>query len=82
MTSPDPLGALLMTGAGIAWGVYSLRGRAAANPLSTTAINFLTCIPLCLLTSLFFLHQFHLTTMGIAWAVVSGAIASGRGRSS
>ena len=74
VTSPDPLGALLMTGAGIAWGVYSLRGRAAANPLSTTAINFLTCIPLCLLMSLFFLHQFHLTSMGIAWAVVSGAI--------
>jgi drug/metabolite transporter (DMT)-like permease len=68
-----------MAGAGIAWGIYSLRGRGVANPLSSTANNFLFSIPLCGATSLVFMHQFHLTAMGVAWAFASGAIASGLG---
>lgn len=36
LAAPDPLGALLMTLAGIAWGIYSLRGRNAADPLAST----------------------------------------------
>ncbi|MDI1429808.1 DMT family transporter [Polyangium sorediatum] len=30
-TAPDPVGALLMATAGVAWGIYSLRGRSAQN---------------------------------------------------
>lgn len=79
VTAPDPLGAFLMVGAGIAWGVYSLRGRGAGNPLSSTANNFILSVPLCLLVSVLFAGQWHLSAMGALWAVVSGAIASGIG---
>jgi drug/metabolite transporter (DMT)-like permease len=79
VTSPDPVGAALMAGAGIAWGVYSLRGRGVGNPLSATANNFLFCIPLCLVVSLLFMDRWHLTAMGVAWAILSGAVASGLG---
>ncbi len=42
---PPPGGAALMALAGVAWGVYSLRGRAVANPLRATAANFLMPYP-------------------------------------
>ena len=36
---------LLMFVAGIAWGIYSLRGRGVQRPLATTADNFLRTLP-------------------------------------
>lgn len=48
LSAPDPLGAVLMAGAGLAWGVYSLRGRGAKNPLAITADNFLRTVPMAL----------------------------------
>ena len=39
-TAPPAGGALLMTAAGVAWGVYSLRGRGAGDPTAVTAGNF------------------------------------------
>ena len=41
LAAPPPLGAALMLTAGVAWGVYSLRGRGAGDALRTTACNFL-----------------------------------------
>ena len=77
--APEPLGALLMTIAGVAWGVYSLLGRKAADPTRATAWNFLLSVPLVLVTSLIFMPQFHATSFGIALAVASGVVASGIG---
>jgi hypothetical protein len=54
LSAPDPLGAVLMALAGIAWGVYSLRGRGAADPLSSTASNFICVVPMVILLILFF----------------------------
>ncbi|WP_321884994.1 DMT family transporter [Paraburkholderia bannensis] len=83
VTAPTPLGAALMSAAGIAWGVYSLRGRGVANPLAATAANFLRAAPMALLLSLLLsllLHdRFHVTPGGIALAVASGAVTSGIG---
>ena len=79
VTAPEPIGALLMTIAGIAWGVYSLLGRNAADPTRATAWNFLLSVPLVLLTSLIFMQQFHATPFGIALAIASGVVASGIG---
>ena len=79
VTAPDPWGALLMGIAGISWGFYSLLGRAAADPLETTANNFLFCVPLAVVVSLAFISDMHATWRGIALAVASGAIASGLG---
>ncbi|MBL4613427.1 MAG: EamA family transporter, partial [Magnetovibrio sp.] len=36
ISAPDPVGALLMVVAGIAWGAYSLLGRGATDPLEAT----------------------------------------------
>jgi drug/metabolite transporter (DMT)-like permease len=79
LTAPDPLGAALMAIAGIAWGVYSLLGRRADNPLSATTMNFIYCAPLVALVSVIALSQVHLSLTGVAYAIASGALASGCG---
>ncbi len=79
LAAPEPLGAALMVVAGLAWGVYSLRGRGAADPVSSTAGNFLWAAPLAVLCNLPFLPRLHLDTVGVLYAVASGAITSGLG---
>ena len=79
VTAPDRVGAVLMTIAGIAWGVYSLLGRNHADPLQATANNFIFCVPLVLIVSAIFINDFHFTTVGLGVAVASGTIASGLG---
>jgi drug/metabolite transporter (DMT)-like permease len=77
--SAPPLGrALLMVGAGIAWGVYSLRGRGVGDPTQATAGNFLRAVPVALLGGLFLFH-ISLDRQGLGYAVLSGALASGLG---
>jgi drug/metabolite transporter (DMT)-like permease len=83
-TAPDPLGATLMAGAGVAWGVYSLRGRGNADPLAATADNFLRGVPMTLGLSLLAplaLGAPRATLEGVGLAVASGALASGVGYS-
>jgi len=79
VSAPDPAGAVLMTIAGIAWGCYSLLGRATPDPLQATAYNFIFSVPLTLLSSVFFLREMHVTPVGIGLAVAAGAIAAGLG---
>lgn len=80
---PPPLGgALLMMVAGIAWGIYTLRGRGVTRPLVATAGNFLRSVPIAaVLVAIAFATRAHASTMGIALAATSGAIASGLGYS-
>lgn len=77
--APEPLGAALMAAAGVAWGVYSLRGRGVAEPLRATAGNFMRSVPLALLVSLAFLDTAQLSRSGVLLALASGALASGMG---
>ncbi len=79
LTAPDPIGALLMATAGIAWGGYSLLGRGVADPLKATAANFIYSVPLIVVISLFFVSELQATFMGILLAATSGAITSGLG---
>ena len=79
LTAPDPLGAALMTVAGVSWGFYSLVGRSSGDPTEATAHNFLYAVPLVVITNLVFMAGFHVTAAGAAYAVASGAIASGIG---
>ncbi len=65
-----------MVMAGVAWGFYSLLGRAAADPVEATAWNFIYSVPLVIVTSLFFMGDFEVSMTGVALAVASGAIAS------
>ena len=41
LTAPAPLGSLLMGSAGVAWGVYSVRGKGISDPVRSTAQNFI-----------------------------------------
>jgi drug/metabolite transporter (DMT)-like permease len=79
VTAPDPVGAILMAIAGISWGGYSLLGRGAANPLETTANNFIYSLPLVVFVSILFLNDFTTSFRGAVLAVVSGVLASGLG---
>jgi drug/metabolite transporter (DMT)-like permease len=78
-TAPRLSGAVLMLTAGIAWGVYSLRGKGQGDPTATTAGNFMRAVPLAILASLIALPWFSFDLSGVAYAVASGAIASGLG---
>jgi drug/metabolite transporter (DMT)-like permease len=79
VTSPSPVGAALMTAAGIFWGIYSLRGRAAGNPIMITAGNFIRAVPIAIMVSVIMLPTLHLTKEGALIASLSGGIASGLG---
>jgi drug/metabolite transporter (DMT)-like permease len=80
---PPPLGgAALMMIAGIAWGIYSLRGRGITRPLVATASNFARSVPIAaLLVAIAFATRAHASPLGIALAAASGGIASGVGYS-
>jgi drug/metabolite transporter (DMT)-like permease len=79
LKAPSLLGSALMIMAGIAWGVYSLRGRGSGSPLAETAGNFIRAVPLIILIRLVTLNSVQLSQSGILLAVLSGAVASGVG---
>lgn len=80
--APDPIAAALMALAGIAWGVYSLRGRGSPDPLAATAINFRWSVPLAVLAfAIGLVFAPHASARGIVLAATSGALASGVGYS-
>lgn len=79
VSAPSPKGALLMAVAGIAWGIYTLRGKQTSSPVLSTTWNFIGTVPLSLLIILFFLESVDLKLPGVLLAVASGAVASGLG---
>jgi drug/metabolite transporter (DMT)-like permease len=79
IAAPSPWGAALMAVAGISWGVYSLRGRGARDPLRETAVNFRKAVPLAACLVAVALRRAHVTAEGAMWAALSGAVASGLG---
>ena len=79
VAAPPLIGAALMAVAGVAWGVYSLRGRGVPDPLAATAGNFARAVPLALVLSLLFVTNAYADAAGVALAVASGALTSGIG---
>ncbi|MGE4279493.1 MAG: DMT family transporter [Magnetospirillum sp.] len=81
VTAPPLLGALLMLGSGVAWGLYSILGRSAGDPVAANAGNFLRAAPLALVPLLGMVLSGNVSTdsRGLALAVASGAVASGMG---
>ncbi len=82
--APSWSSALTMVAAGVAWGVYSLHGRAtisgkAADPLATTCGNFVRTAPMALALCAAMLPTLRWDSAGIALALVSGAVTSGMG---
>jgi drug/metabolite transporter (DMT)-like permease len=79
LTAPSWEGTVLMAGAGIAWGLYSLRGKGARDPLAATADNFLRSLPMAGLLLLILFADLHVRLEGVLLAVLSGAVTSGVG---
>jgi drug/metabolite transporter (DMT)-like permease len=79
LSAPPLAGALLMLGAGVAWGIYSLRGKGAGDATCITAGNFLRAVPMAVLLSLAALPWTSVDAAGFWLAVSSGALASGVG---
>ena len=79
LKAPSPWGALLMAIAGISWGVYSLRGRAATDPIAATRDNFLRAAALVLPIGIIFFSSLQISFSGIILAIVSGGLTSAIG---
>ncbi|KFN48209.1 hypothetical protein N790_06800 [Arenimonas malthae CC-JY-1] len=79
LSAPPPGPALLMLAAGVAWGVYSLQGRGAGDPVRVSAGNFLRTLPFAAAFALLTLGNVRLDGAGVAYALASGALASGLG---
>lgn len=79
LSAPPLVGSLLMLGAGMAWGVYSLRGKGAGDPTRVTAGNFLRAVPIAAVLSVGLMSEVALDIPGFWYAVASGALASGIG---
>ncbi|MDH5648984.1 MAG: DMT family transporter [Gammaproteobacteria bacterium] len=79
VSTPPLTGFVLMTTAGIAWGIYTLKGRTSNAPLMDTTFNFLRTVPLVMIVAVITLGHAHYSVEGILLAVLSGAIASGIG---
>lgn len=76
---PSLLGAMMMIAAGIAWAIYSHEGRASADAIGLTAGNFGRATLMALVVVLPMLPRLRIDGAGAAYAVASGAIASGAG---
>ena len=79
LSAPSLAGSILMLAAGVAWGIYSLRGKGERNPASATTGNFIRAVPFAAALSIVFAGWTHLNLAGIAYAMVSGAVTSGLG---
>ena len=79
---PSLFAAVLMAISGVAWGIYSIRGKACVSPLRATGFNFirsLVAVPILLLVGLSEIK--NISIEGILLACASGAITSGIGYS-
>jgi drug/metabolite transporter (DMT)-like permease len=79
LSAPPLFGSVLMLGAGVAWGVYSLRGRGAGDPTRVTAGNFMRTVPVAAMLGALMAGRASLDTAGVWYALASGALASGAG---
>lgn len=83
LSAPPLLGSALMLIAGMAWGVYSIRGsiggKGAGDATRVTAGNFLRASLLAVLLSALMISDFKADSAGVGYAVASGAITSGLG---
>jgi len=79
VSAPPPVGAALMVLSGVCWGIYSLQGRGARDPVAATAGNFLRAAPLALLPMAALAGQASVDSAGVLYAALSGVLASGCG---
>jgi drug/metabolite transporter (DMT)-like permease len=83
LEKPSLLGCLLMSLAGIAWGMYSLKGAQSNHPLFDTASNFFRLFPIAAIGViwLYVVYGIQISWKGWLYSIGSGALASGIGYS-
>ena len=79
LSAPPLAGAMLMLGAGAAWGIYSLRGKGAGDASAETTGNFLRAAPLGVVLAAVAYPWSSLDGAGVWYAIASGALTSGLG---
>lgn len=77
VSAPSLTGSLLMSIAGISWGIYTLLGRTVSDSLNDTANNFIKTVPFALVLG--FVGSRSLSAYGLVLACISGALTSGLG---
>ena len=79
LSAPPFFGSILMLGAGVAWGIFSLRGKRETNPVTATTGNFVRAVPFAAAVSIIFVRLLNVDLAGVGYAIISGAITSGLG---
>ncbi|MFA0542679.1 DMT family transporter [Vibrio sp. 10N.222.52.B7] len=85
--APDLVSIILMSLAGIGWGIYTLAGKKSSNALQSTTANFgFSSLVILVALSLLVLipnalTQVSIIEQGLIYAVISGSVASGIGYS-
>ncbi|MEZ8949941.1 DMT family transporter [Vibrio sp. 10N.247.311.18] len=85
--APDLVSIILMSLAGIGWGIYTLAGKKSSNALQSTTANFgFSSLVILVALSLLVLipnalTQVSITEKGLIYAIISGSVASGVGYS-
>jgi len=79
LSAPPLIGAMLMLSAGVAWGIYSVRGKVAGDAVAVTTGNFVRAVLFVAAGSLALISHAHVDVAGIGYAIISGAITSGLG---
>jgi EamA-like transporter family len=78
-TAPSLAGTSLMSAAGIAWGIYSLRRAGGGDPTRVTAGNSVRAAPIALVVAVLWPSRASFDSVGVWYAIASGALASGAG---
>ena len=83
LEKPSLIGCIIMSFAGVAWGMYSLIGAKSIQPLLDTASNFMRLLPVTLiaLVWIYFTIGLQVSLQGWLYTIGSGALASGVGYS-
>jgi drug/metabolite transporter (DMT)-like permease len=79
LAQPPLSGALLMFASGVAWGIYSLRGKGSGDPAGITAGNFARAALFAAILGAATFPWASIDVAGMAYAIASGALASGVG---
>jgi drug/metabolite transporter (DMT)-like permease len=79
IASPSITGFVVMTLAGVAWGVYTYKGIGVKNPLAETSFNFFRTLPLIALLTLVSLPTLEASQQGVLLGIASGALTSAVG---
>jgi drug/metabolite transporter (DMT)-like permease len=77
--TPSVIGFILMSIAGMAWGVYTLQGRSSKQPIMDTAYNFIRSIVFVIILAVITIQQTHYSFKGVLLAIFSGGLTSAIG---